>query len=80
MRLLQLFFVLEGLRLGGNCESHWPARTGGELLRLRRGSQWELGWRVTRAGPAAAWCVSQFPWTSVDATETSEALGYPTEE
>lgn len=80
MRLLQLFFVLEGLRLGENCESHWPSRRGGALLRLRRRSQRELGWRVMRAGPGAAWCVPQFPWMSVDTTETSEALGYPKEE
>lgn len=80
MRLLQLFFVLEGLRLGENHESHWPARRGGALLRLRRRSQRELEQRVTRAGPGATWCLPWFPWTSVDATETSEALGYPKEE
>lgn len=70
-------FVLEGLRLGENCESHWPARIGGDLLEAEEREPVELGWRVMRAGPAAAWCVSQFPWTPVDATGTSEALGYP---
>ena len=75
------FLCAEGLRFGENHESHWPARSGGELLRLRRGSRGEWEWRVTRAGPGAAWCVPQFPRTSVDATETiSEAPGYPKEE
>ena len=41
------FLCAEGLRLGENRESRWPARSGGESLRLRRRSRGDGsgGWR-----------------------------------
>lgn len=62
---------LEGLRLGETHESHCWARSGEAFLRLRGGSQWEVGWRVRGAGPGATRSDPQLLWVSMDTAETT---------